>query len=392
LTDTVRFAFGRSGFFIAMAYNRIERKVDDLKNAIKGTFKVYNLASARQRLGFIWYLFMAHPNFPDKSTTVNPPKLLDQVRDKLRVKHYSIRTEQVYVDWIKRYILFHGKRHPKNLGAQDIEAFLTHLAVTGKVAASTQNQAKSAVLFLYREVLETKLPWLENVTQAKAPKRLPVVLTVSEVQAVLSRLAGTHALIASLLYGSGMRLMEAVRLRVKDVEFARREIVVREGKGFKDRVTMLPETVIAALKAHLVKVKVLHDEDLAQGFGEVYLPFALDKKYPNAAREWGWQYVFPSKNLSVDPRSGKTRRHHVDEKGVQRAVKQAVRDAGLTKPATPHTLRHSFATHLLQAGYDIRTVQELLGHSDVSTTMIYTHVLNKGGKGVQSPLDSNPKG
>jgi integron integrase len=334
---------------------------------------------------------MIHPNSPDKSTTINPPKLLDQVRDKLRVKHYSIRTEQVYVDWIKRYILFHGKRHPKNLGAQDIEAFLTHLAVAGKVAASTQNQAKSAVLFLYREVLEIELPWLDNVTQAKTPKRLPVVLTVSEVQSVLSRLAGTHALIASLLYGCGMRLMEAVRLRVKDVEFARREIVVREGKGFKDRVTMLPETVIAALKTHLVKVKALHDEDLAQGFGEVYLPFALDKKYPNAAREWGWQYVFPSKNLSLDPRSGKTRRHHLDEKGVQRAVKQAVRDAELTKPATPHTLRHSFATHLLQAGYDIRTVQELLGHSDVSTTMIYTHVLNKGGKGVQSPLDTNPK-
>jgi integron integrase len=322
---------------------------------------------------------------------INPPKLLDQVRDKLRVKHYSIRTEQVYVDWIKRYIHFHGKRHPNNLGAHDVEAFLTHLAVAGKVAASTQNQAKSALLFLYREVLEIQLAWLDNVTQARAPKRLPVVLTVSEVQSVLSRLNGTHLLIASLLYGCGMRLMEAVRLRVKDVEFARLEIVVREGKGLKDRVTMLPDAVVGALKAHLVKVKALHSEDLAQGFGAVYLPFALDKKYPNAAREWGWQYVFPSKNLSVDPRSGKTRRHHLDEKGVQRAVKQAVRDAELTKPATPHTFRHSFATHLLQAGYDIRTVQELLGHSDVSTTMIYTHVLNKGGKGVQSPLDTNPK-
>jgi len=275
--------------------------------------------------------------------------------------------------------------------ACDVEAFLTHLAVAGKVAASTQNQAQSALLFLCRAVLEIQLPWLDNVTQAKAPKRLPVVLTVSEVQSVLSRLNGTHLLIASLLYGCGMRLMEAVRLRVKDVEFARLEIVVREGKGLKDRVTMLPETVVGALKAHLVKVKALHSEDLAQGFGAVYLPFALDKKYPKAAREWGWQYVFPSKNLSVDPRSGKTRRHHVDEKGVQRAVKQAVRDAELTKPATPHTFRHSFATHLLQAGYDIRTVQELLGHSDVSTTMIYTHVLNKGGKGVQSPLDTNPK-
>jgi len=330
---------------------------------------------------------MATPNSSDKSTTIKPPKLLDQVRDKLRVKHYSIRTEQAYLGWIKRYIYFHDKTHPKELGAQDIEAFLTHLAVAGKVAASTQNLAKSSLLFLYREVLDIKLPWLDNITQAKAPKRLPVVLTVAEVQSVLSRLSGTHALIASLLYGGGMRLMEAVRLRVKDVDFARREILVREGKGFKDRVTMLPEAVIAALQAHLVKVKALHAEDLAQGYGEVYLPFALDKKYPNAGREWAWQYVFPSKNLSVDPRSGKTRRHHVDEKGVQRAVKQAVRDAELTKPATPHTLRHSFATHLLQSGYDIRTVQELLGHSDVSTTMIYTHVLNKGGRGVVSPLD-----
>ncbi len=330
---------------------------------------------------------MATPNSSDKSTTSKSPKLLDQVRDKLRVKHYSIRTEQAYLGWIKRYIFFHDKRHPKDMGAEEIEAFLTHLAVEGNVAASTQNLAKSSLLFLYREVLEIQLPWLDNVTQAKAPKRLPVVLTVSEVQSVLSRLNGTHSLIASLLYGGGMRLMEAVRLRVKDVDFARREILVREGKGFKDRVTMLPEAVVAALKAHLEKVKVLHAEDLAQGYGEVYLPFALDKKYPNAGREWAWQYVFPSKSLSVDPRSGKTRRHHVDEKGVQRAVKQAVRDAELTKPATPHTLRHSFATHLLQSGYDIRTVQELLGHSDVSTTMIYTHVLNKGGKGVVSPLD-----
>jgi integron integrase len=313
--------------------------------------------------------------------------LLDQVRDKLRVKHYAIRTEQSYVDWIKRYIYFHGKTHPKDLDAQDVEAFLTHLAVAGKVSASTQNQAKSALLFLYRVVLEIKLPWLDNVTQAKAPKKLPVVLTVREVQAVLSRLSGSHLLIASLLYGGGMRLMEAIRLRVKDVEFARHEIIVREGKGFKDRVTMLPESIAATLRAHLVKVKALHEEDLAAGLGEVYLPFALDKKYPNAGREWGWQYIFPSKNVSVDPRSDKTRRHHLDEKGVQRAMKQAVRDAGLVKPATPHTLRHSFATHLLQAGYDIRTVQELLGHSDVSTTMIYTHVLNKGGRGVVSPLD-----
>jgi integron integrase len=273
------------------------------------------------------------------------------------------------------------------MGAQEIEAFLTHLAVKGKVSASTQNQAKSALLFLYREVLEQKLPWLDKVTQAKASQRLPVVLTVAEVQAVLKRLSGTHWLIASLLYGAGLRLMEAVRLRVKDVEFARHEIIVREGKGGKDRMTMLPESAIEPLKRHLAKVKALHEEDLAAGGGDVYLPFALAKKYPNAEREWGWQYVFPSAKLSTDPRSGVTRRHHVDEKGIQRAMKQAVRDAGIVKPATPHTLRHSFATHLLMTGYDIRTVQELLGHSDVSTTMIYTHVLNRGGKGVVSPLD-----
>lgn len=317
----------------------------------------------------------------------HPPKLLVQVRERLRVKHYSIRTEQVYVDWIKRFILFHGKRHPKDMGAREIEAFLTHLAVKGKVSASTQNQAKSALLFLYRAVLEQKLPWLDKVTQAKAPQRLPVVLTVAEVQAVLKRLSGTHWLIASLLYGAGLRLMEAARLRVKDVEFARHEIIVREGKGAKDRMTMLPESAIEPLKRHLANVKALHEKDLSLGGGDVYLPFALDKKYPNAEREWGWQYVFPSAKLSVDPRSGVTRRHHVDEKGIQRAMKQAVRDAQIVKPATPHTLRHSFATHLLLGGYDIRTVQELLGHSDVSTTMIYTHVLNRGGKGVVSPLD-----
>ncbi|WP_089375835.1 integron integrase [Methylobacillus rhizosphaerae] len=309
------------------------------------------------------------------------------VRDKLRLKHYSLRTEQAYVDWIKRYILFHGKRHPRDMGVKDIEAFLTHLAVERSVSASTQNQAKSALLYLYSEVLEIELPWLDNVTQANVSKRLPVVLSVSEVQSVLAGLSGMHALIAALLYGGGLRLMEAVRLRVKDVDFELREIMVREGKGFKDRVTMLPESAVSGLKNHLARVKMLHEEDLAASFGEVYLPFALDKKYPNAGREWGWQYVFPSRQLSVDPRSGKTRRHHMDEKGVQRAMKQAVFAAGITKLATPHTLRHSFATHLLQSGYDIRTVQELLGHSDVSTTMIYTYVLNRGGKGVVSPLD-----
>jgi integron integrase len=273
------------------------------------------------------------------------------------------------------------------MGAAEVEAFLTHLAVDRQVSASTQNQAKSALLYLYKEVLELELPWLENITQAKAPKRLPVVLTSAEVQAVLSRLDGTMWLIASLLYGSGLRIMEALRLRVKDVDFARREILVREGKGFKDRVTMLPLALVQPLKSHLVKVKAIHEQDLSAGYGAVFMPMALDRKYPNAGKEWGWQYVFPSVKLSVDPHSKVVRRHHGDEKTIQRAVKKAVSLAGLSKPATPHTFRHSFATHLLEGGYDIRTVQELLGHADVSTTMIYTHVLNKGGKGVLSPLD-----
>lgn len=319
--------------------------------------------------------------------TDTEPKLLDQVRGKIRLKHYSIRTEQAYVDWIKRFVLHFGKRHPRDLGAAEVEQFLTHLAVHGKVAASTQNQAKSALLFLYKEVLALELPWLDNVAQAKAPKRLPVVLNRDEVQAVLSRLSGTHWLIASLLYGSGMRIMECLRLRVKDVDFKRREILIRDGKGFKDRVTMLPGSLVASLETHLAKVRELHEADLRQGYGAVYLPNALERKYPNAAKEWGWQYVFPSAKLSTDPRSDEIRRHHVQDQAVQRAVKQAARDADLIKPATPHTFRHSFATHLLEGGYDIRTVQELLGHSDVSTTMIYTHVLNKGGKGVISPLD-----
>jgi len=324
---------------------------------------------------------------PEKTSTNSPPKLLDQVRGKIRLKHYSIRTEQAYADWIKRFILFFGKRHPRELGAADVERFLTHLAVEGKVAASTQNQAKSALLFLYREVLEIEFPWLDNIEKAKAPKRLPVVLTRQEVQAVLSRLQGTHWLIASLLYGTGLRIMECMRLRVKDVDFSRKEILVRDGKGFKDRVTMLPAALVNPLRDHLKRVKVLHEQDLAEGLGNVYLPYALERKYPTAAREWSWQYVFPAASKSTDPRTDEVRRHHVQEQAVQRAVKQAVRDANLAKPATPHTLRHSFATHLLEGGYDIRTVQELLGHSDVSTTMIYTHVLNKGGRGVTSPLD-----
>lgn len=268
-----------------------------------------------------------------------------------------------------------------------MSGFLTHLAVAGQVAALTQNQAKSALLFLYREVLGIELPWLDDVESAKAPRRLPVVLTQAEVVALLARLDGTNALVCRLLYGTGLRIMECLRLRVKDVDFERGEILVRDGKGFKDRVTMLPASLAPALREHMARVAELHRQDLAAGHGEVWLPYALERKYPNAGREWAWQYVFPSAKQSVDPRSGVVRRHHVADQAVQRALKRAVRAAGVAKPATPHTLRHSFATHLLESGYDIRTVQELLGHSDVSTTMIYTHVLNKGGRGVRSPLD-----
>jgi integron integrase len=315
------------------------------------------------------------------------PRLLEEVRGCLRVRHYSYRTEEQYLQWIRRFILFHGKRHPAEMGGAEVEAFLTHLAVDRTVSASTQNQAKAAILFLYREVLARELPWLDGVVQAKSPRHLPVVLTEEEVRAVLAKLTGTNWLLASLLYGAGLRLMEAVRLRVKDLDFARREIIVRDGKGARDRVTMLPARLVEPLRGHLVRARMLHEQDLAAGQGEVYLPFALARKYPSAGRTWGWQYVFPSERLSVDPRSGKVRRHHIDEKCIQRAMKDAVRDAGIVKPATPHTLRHSFTTHLLQSGYDIRTVQELLGHRDVSTTMVYTHVLNRGGRGVWSPLD-----
>jgi integron integrase len=315
------------------------------------------------------------------------PKLFPLIVERLRVKHYSKRTEEAYIQWIKRYILHHGKRHPRDMGVAEVEDFLTHLAVTRNVSASTQNQAKSALLFLYKEVLEMELPWLDNVTQAKTPKRMPVVLNKPEVQTLLNRLDGTMWLIGSLLYGSGLRVMECLRLRVKDIDFVKREILVREGKGFKDRVTVLPAALVEPLKQHLIKVKALHEEDLAAGFGEVYMPMALAKKYPNAGLEWSWQYVFPSIKRSIDPLSNTIRRHHADEKTVQRAVKKAAKAGNIAKLATPHTLRHSFATHLLEGGHDIRTVQELLGHADVSTTMIYTHVLNKGGLGVASPLD-----
>ena len=315
------------------------------------------------------------------------PRLLDQLRDQIRLKHYSIRTERVYCEWVKQFIRFHNYRHPEEMGAAEVEAFLSDLAVHRNVAASTQNQALAALLFLYKQVLKLDLPWLGEVVRAKKPVRLPVVLTVTEVQQVLVQLQGELWLAASLLYGSGMRLMEVLRLRVKDVDFARHEILVRDGKGMKDRVTLLPQRLFTPLKQHLQTVRAAHQQELAAGRGDVYLPFALAKKYPKAPTDWAWQYVFPAAGLSVDPRSGAVRRHHLDEKRLQRAFKTAIRTAEIHKLATPHTLRHSFATHLLESGQDIRTVQELLGHADVKTTQIYTHVLNRGGLGVISPLD-----
>lgn len=315
------------------------------------------------------------------------PKLLDNVRDVIRRKHYSFRTEQTYVDWIRRFILFHGKRHPSEMAEAEVTEFLTYLARERKVAASTQNQALSALLFLYQEVLKQKIGWLEQLERVKRPARLPVVLTKDEVRAIFAHLHGTHRLMAGLRYGSGLRLMECVRLRVKDVDFGYAHLVVRDGKGAKDRITMLPINLAQALERHLQKVKAQHDEDLEAGLGSVYLPTALERKYPKAQREWSWQYIFPSPRISIDPRSQEKRRHHVEESSLQLAMKKAVLASGLSKPATCHSLRHSFATHLLENGYDIRTVQELLGHKDVSTTMIYTHVLNKPGLGVRSPLD-----
>lgn len=315
------------------------------------------------------------------------PGVLEVVRRQLRAKRYSIRTEQAYLGWIRRFILANGRRHPRELGALEVETFLTGLAVNGRVAASTQNQALSALLFLYRDVLKVDLPWLDSVLRAKRPRRLPTVLSVEEVQRLLSVMDGRPRLLAALLYGTGMRLMECLRLRVKDVDFARNEIVIRCGKGAKDRRTMLPRSLESGIRDEVERARILHQQDLVAGFGETLLPDALQRKYPEAGREFGWQFVFPSDRRSVDPRTGREHRHHLDDAVLARAIKRARAQAGIDKLLSAHTLRHSFATHLLEAGYDIRTIQELLGHKDVATTQIYTHVLNRGGRGVRSPLD-----
>jgi len=325
--------------------------------------------------------------------TKSAPNLLDRVRQTLRTNRYSPHTESAYVDWIKRYIRFHGVRHPQEMGAEEVKAFLSHLATEMNVAASTQNQAFSALLFLYQEVLKERLPWIDDIVRSKRPKKVPVVLTQDEARQVLSRMTGTPRLMAHLLYGSGLRVMECVRLRIKDVDLGYLQITLREGKGGRDRRTMVPVFLVGGLRKQIAKVAELHHEDLSAGAGEVNLPFALARKYPNAAKELGWQYFFPASRraIATDPMTGRTweQRHHIDERILQRAVKQAVREAGINKPASCHTFRHSFATHLLENGYDIRTVQELLGHKDVATTMIYTHVLNKPGLGVRSPLDQS---
>jgi len=313
--------------------------------------------------------------------------LLEVVRERIQAKHYSRRTEEAYTNWIKKFVAFHHKQHPRDMGASEVEAFLTDLAVNGKVSASTQTQALSALLFLYRDVLGIDLPWMDGLVRAKPSQRVPMVLSVNEIHRLMANLEGMYSLMARLIYGSGMRLMECVRLRVKDVDFDRLEVTVREGKGRKDRVTMLPQSLVPELQAHLQKVQVLFDMDRKDDIPGVEMPDALAKKYPNAGKEWGWFWVFPASGLSDDPRTGIHRRHHIYEQNIQRAIRVGVKKAGIAKPATTHTLRHSFATHLLESGYDIRTIQELLGHSDVSTTMIYTHVLNKGGRGVVSPLD-----
>ncbi len=312
---------------------------------------------------------------------------MDQVRQKIRMKHYSLATEKSYAGWIKRYILFHGKRHPLEMGTPEIEAFLTHLAMARKVSSSTQNQALNAIVFLYKHVLEKELEGRIDAVRAKRPLRLPTVLSHDEAMAVIEAVPENRRLMIKLLYGCGLRLMGCLRLRVKDIDFTMNQILVRDGKGGKDRVTVLPENVKPGLHEQLKYARKLHEQDLKQGFGEVYLPGALSRKYPNAACEWGWQYVFPATGISKDPRTGVRRRHHLHESCLQKAVKRAAKLAGIVKPVGCHTFRHSFATEMLRSGYDIRTVQELLGHKDVSTTMVYTHVLNRGGMAVKSPID-----
>lgn len=320
-------------------------------------------------------------------SSAREPRLLDRVRDALRRRHYSYRTEQSYLQWIRRFIFFQKKRHPRDMGEAEIAAFVTHLAVQRRVSSSTQNQALNAILFLYKQVLEHNVGLIHGVVRAKRPKRLSVVMTQEEVQALLCRLAGRDWLLASLMYGAGLRVMECVRLRVKDIDFGLNQIIVRDGKGQKDRVTPLPMIAVPALQQQIEHVKRIREADLADGYGEVSMPFALARKYPNAARELTWWYLFPASQHSRDPYSDRIKRHHLDESAIQKAVKQAVRASGIPKPVSCHTFRHSFATHLLNSGYDIRTVQELLGHKDVATTMIYTHVLHRGGQGVISPLD-----
>ena len=321
------------------------------------------------------------------SAVAQAPRLLDEVRRKLRTKHYSLRTEQAYVGWIKRFILANGKRHPRELGAREVESFLSRLATESDVAAATQNQALAALLYLYREVLGIRLPWLDQVVRAKRPRRVPTVLAREEVARLLAAMDGRPWLIASLLYGTGMRLMEGLRLRVKDVDFAGNEIVVRDGKGGKDRHTMLPRSLVEPLQRQVERARILYAQDLASGVAQVWLPHALARKYPRANLEFGWRWLFSAARLSRDPRDGEIRRHHLDDAVFSRALKKARIDAHLVKPVSAHTLRHSFATHLIESGYDIRTVQDLLGHKDVATTQIYTHVLNRGGLGVRSPLD-----
>ena len=324
-----------------------------------------------------------------KSSAAHFPsqEYLDRLRAVIRYRHYSVRTEEAYVDWIRRFLSFHSDRPPGQLAEPEITSFLTHLAVREHVAASTQNQALNALVFFFRNVLKNNLEAPFRPVRAKRPIRLPTVLSKEEVHRVLARLSGQYFLMANLLYGSGLRMMEVLRLRVKDVDFDLHQILVHDGKGFKDRITVLPESLREPLRIHLQRVRAIHAADLSRGYGRAYLPYALERKYPGAGREWKWQYVFPSERLSADPRGCEVRRHHADESALQKEIRRAAREAGIQKPVGCHTFRHSFATHLLEAGHDIRTVQELLGHKDVRTTMIYTHVLNRGGLGVRSPLD-----